>query len=81
MHLGWLMTVYWPVEGPTLTLTLSLPGRGNNGKLHGLFGDQGGLLCPRMGLIVDFAQAVGRQVGVDLRRGDIGMAQELLHRA
>src|SRR6476619_3921284 len=33
-----------------------------------------------MGLEVDVLEALGRQVGVDLCRGDVGVAEHLLHR-
>ena len=36
-------------------------------------------LCPRVRLVVDLFEARPRDVGVDLRRGEVRVSEELLH--
>ena len=40
-----------------------------------------GELAPRVKLLVDLAEAIAVDVGVDLRRRDVGVAQQVLHDA
>lgn len=48
--------------------------------INHLIGQSGAFFRPWMGAVIDLGQMLEVEVGVDLCRGKIGMAEQLLHR-